>query len=269
MATHFSTIGFPVESEDDMYELAEKASESAEEIPCDSGRYLKWSSPEGAQLWLQVDGDNDLVGMTPSFSGESVMNVNITNEVTRSTNSSFEGAVHGWANPDGLGGGDYPFVFDLVDKALYGALEYPFISEVVLSAFAHELTVYSSEQEYDAMASDEPKFAAESFIPAGLFTEEDATSEDGAEAQSFAVLTGRILKHNEYTNTLSGARYHWALVKTLGGTIDLVFDPELVEKPLEVGGVVSGYFWIIGKIQTPKTLKPLEKRGLIRRLFSR
>lgn len=269
MPSHFSTIGFPIESEDDMYELAAKASESAEEIACESGRYLKWSSPEGAQLWLQVDGDNDLVGMTPSFSGESVMAVNITHEVIRSGDSPFEGAVHGWVNPDDTGSGDYPFIFDLVDKAQYGALEYPFISEVTLSAFAHELTVYDSEEEYDAVESDEPKFAVESFIPAGLFTEEDPATEEHAEPQSFAVFTGRILKQRECTNPLSGAGYHWALVKTLGGTIDLVIDPELVEKPLKVGGVVSGYFWLNGKIQTPKKLEPLKKSGFISRLFSR
>lgn len=265
MPSHFSTIGMPVKSEEQMYEIVEKASQDAEEIKCEVGSYLKWSSPDGAELWLQMDKENNLVGVTPSFRGESSINVGITNAVIRPDDTPFEGAIHGWANPNGTNveSGEYPFVFDLVDKALYGSFDFPFISDVSLSAFAHELTVYDSEDEYDSMQVGKAKFAVESFIPSGLFDTEDNS---GSGPQPFAIFTGRVLKEKEYINPLTGINYHWALVKTLGGTIDLVTDPKLINKPIKVDGIVSGSFWLNGKIKNPKVKN---KQGFLGRFFGK
>ena len=84
--------------------------------------------------------------------------------------------IRGWENSqnDDIESGDYPFVFELVDKSVYGNLDTPFVNEVTLSAFAHELTIYDSEEENDAKQTDEPKFAVESFTPSGFYAGEES-----------------------------------------------------------------------------------------------
>ena len=264
MPSHFSTIGLPIESEQEMLELAKKASEEAREIPCSYGYYLKWSSAEGAELWLHIDNDNNLVGLTPSFSGESTIKIAITHAISRPDDSDFEGMIHGWANPkpDEVNSGDYPFVFDLVDKAAYDNLQLPLIANISISAFAHELTAYDSEEDYNASQQEqEAKFASRSFFPTGLFNDDD-----NALPQPYAMFTGKVLKTKLCTNPLTGKHYQWALVETLGGIFDVVADPEISEKPIQIGGIVSGSFWLNGKIHIPYS-KP--KTSFFAKLFSK
>ncbi len=255
MASHFSTIGMPVESNDEMQAMCEKAAEKAEQISCSTGHYLKWSSEQGAELWLQIDNEG-LAGVTPFFRGSAEIRVRITAEIVRPEDTKFEGALHGWADPqEDDSEGAYPFVFDLIDKGLYEDFDFPFISPVNLCAFAHELSLYDSDEEYDLSGGAGVKFALESFIPSGLFSSEGSSTEP---PQSCAIFTGHILESEKLVNPLTGISYYWMRVKTFGGEIDVLSDLELVTKSPIVGGVVSGSFWLCGKIVNPKVRK---KRG--------
>lgn len=251
MPSHFSSIGMPVNSEKEMYDLAQRASENAIEILCHDGRYLKWSSDEGAELWLQIDKNNDLIGLAPSFSGSAIMKVGITNQMQMPEDTAFEGTIYGWANPQNNDpeNGEYPFVFDLIDKAIYGNLDLPFISDVSLSAFAHEITVYTSEDDYDSQQTEELKFASESFIPSGLFSSE---GEKQTYPKPYAIFTGKVIDCRKLYNSLTNREYNWALVKTLGGIIDVVCDPVLINNAIVKNGIISGSFWLNGKIKEPK-----------------
>lgn len=263
MASHFSAIGMPVESEEDMRALLARAAEDAEEIACGKGAYLRWSSEQGAELWLQLDKRGSIIGVTPYFHGKSEMRVGLTAAVERPDDTAFEGAVHGWADPQGddPASGEYPFVFDLVDKAVYGDLDYPFVSRVRLSAFAHELDLFESEDDFDSAQDGEVKFASESFIPAGLFAPDGETTEP---PRSHAIFTGRILAAQELSNPLTDGRYAWMRVRTLGGEIDVVSDLDSIEAAPVVGGIASGTFWLCGRILEPNTAA---KSGLPGRFF--
>ncbi len=248
-----------------MHALLEKAAENVEEISCGKGAYLRWSCEQGAELWLQLDKRGSIVGVTPYFNGKSEMRVAVTALVGRPDDTPMEGAVYGWADPQGdePESGSYPFVFDLVDKAVYGNLDYPFVSQVRLSAFAHELSIYESEDSFDEAQEDEIKFASESFIPSGLFRPDGETTEP---PESHAIFTGHILEARELTNPLTDGRYAWIRVRTLGGEIDVVSDLELIETTPVVGGIASGTFWLCGRILEPKIAA---KSGFLGRLFSR
>ena len=97
MASNFSSIGLAVESGEDLKAVLLQAVEDVEDIPCAEGRYLRWASGQGAELWLQVDGTGDIVGVTPYFNGKSEMRVAVTAPVDRPDDTPFEGVVHGWA----------------------------------------------------------------------------------------------------------------------------------------------------------------------------
>lgn len=267
MASHFSSIGMQVDSAEDMHALLEKAVEDVEKIPCSGGAYLRWSTWEGAELWLQADKAGAIVGVTPYFSGKAEFRVGVTAAVERPDDTTMEGAVHGWADPPGDDpeSGEYPLVFDLVDKALYGNLDYPFVTRVRLSAFAHELSIYESEKSFAEAQEGEIGFASESFIPSGLFSSEPDAGETAPPA-SLAIFTGHVLATQELTNPLTNGRYIWMRVRTLGGEIDVVSDPELIETTPVRGAIASGSFWLCGRILDPKIAV---KSGLLARMFNR
>jgi len=249
MASHLSDIGFQVETEKELQQLAARAYEEGEVFETSTVSYIKWAPGEGVELWLQLDRANDVIGINPHFSGSSVMRVGLTQRLVRSEARPLDGALHAWANPEGEDPetGAYPFVFDVPDYYLIDVAELPAIAKIQLAAFAHELQSYDNDEAYAESQSDEIKFASESFIPAGLFS-------PGGEAtgppEAHAIFTGHVLEASIITNPVTGVEFCWAKTKTIGGEIDVVADPALLNGLLIKGGVLSGYFWLSGRLST-------------------
>lgn len=265
MPSHLSSIGLPINDQRDFVALAERVGPLATPIKVDRGHYWRWSSDCGAELWLQTNNKNELVGMMPYFSGNARIQVRITSRVPRENDSEMDGAFHGWAAPgtEDPGSGAYPFVFDVTDYVCYSNLEIPSIVEAQIAAFAHEITVYPSLDAYNLAQSGELKFASQSFIPSGLFSPD---GESTAPPQAYAIFTGHVTAASQKTNSLTNERYYWAQVDTLGGSFDVVIDPSICEVPPASGGVLSGSFWLCGRLIQFRD-KP--KKGFFGNLFRR
>lgn len=246
MASHFASIGLPVESNEEFVAILNQIDGEGTTYDIGEGAYVRWESHVGPELWVQLDGDGEIVGVHPHFTGPARMRVRLNHVIHRENHTALDGSWHAWAEPNGNGDGLFPFVFDAPDFRLHD-LSLSLDAEVQIAAFAHELTIYGSEKEFDSATSrDEPRFGAESFIPSGLFRPDNAGTEIVPEA--LAIFTGRIIGAETRTNPLTKAQFHWALVKTYGGLIDVVADPELVTQPLREGGILSGSFWLSGRI---------------------
>ena len=247
MSNHMSDLGFLVESKADFEALALQALEHGTELQAASGAYVRWSPGASVELWMQLDADGNIVGLNPHYAGDTRMRVGLTARVPRPESSILDGAFHGWAAPENSEpeSGAYPFVFDVPDYELTCAVVVPSICEVQLTAFAHELQAYESEAAYDESQHDPIKFAAESFIPAGLFNPDGETN---TPPQAYAIFTGRVLDTALITNPASEREFCWAHVRTLGGELDLVADPDLLSGYLTKGGIVSGSFWLSGRL---------------------
>ncbi len=247
MPNHFSTIGVELQSQEEFFALAKDVAEDCVRLDVPGGYYLRWSSESGAQLWLQVDDDNDLVGMNPHFAGESRVRVGLAERVARLDSTPLDGAFYSWADPQGDESetGSYPFVFDVPDFQCYDDLPLPAVLDAQIAAFVHELAVFRSEEEYMASQKGEMKFAARSFIPSGLFRP-GGESIDPPEAR--AVFTGRILEAEIRTNELTNQPFRWVLVETLGGVFDVVADPDFIEVEPTPGGILMGSFWLSGRL---------------------
>src|SRR2546423_1089017 len=165
MPSHMSDLGFLVESKADFEALALEALEHGTEMQTASGLYVRWSPGANIELWMQLDANGDVVGLNPHYAGQTRMRVGLTARVPRPESSILDGAFHGWADPTDAEpeSGAYPFLFDVPDYELTGAVAVPSIREVQLTAFAHELKAYESAEAYDAAQSGTVKFAAESF----------------------------------------------------------------------------------------------------------
>jgi hypothetical protein len=263
MSSHFSTIGLPIGSQDEFLELANRLADQCESIAVKGGRYLRWSSPCGAEAWLQVGRRGELIGMNPHFSGTSLVRVGLTARVTRPDATTLDGAFHAWSDPpaDDPATGCYPFVFDVPDFLCYADAVIPGVAQAQIAAFAHEVSVYDSDEAYDASGTDKPRLASRSFIPSGLFSPGGEKSEP---PQAHAILTGHVRRAEKRSNDLTGSPFYWAEVEAYGGVFDVVIDPELVDEVPVAGGVVSGSCWLSGRLSTyPR------KGGVLHRLFGR
>ncbi|MCA9656873.1 MAG: hypothetical protein KC486_00880 [Myxococcales bacterium] len=254
MASHFSSIGLVIDSVDEMLAVAERAAGEAEVLEVEGGRYLVWSSGEGPELWLQLDDEDNLIGMAPHYAGRNRWRVALVDEVERNDQTVLDGSFYAWNCPEGDDPeeGLYPFVFDCPDRSVFGEIDVPLFASVQLAAFAHGIELWDDVDAYDEATSDEgdperPRLASMSFIPAGLIRSEG--EEDPSPPEAFAVISGVVRASKEVSNPLSGKPFQWAEIETYGGTLDVVIDRELLgERAVEPGNVIVGTFWLSGQI---------------------
>lgn len=259
MASHFSSIGFPVTSEEDFHAVVHRAKKSGKRHASRQGLYVLWAPGNSIELWVQVHRQAGL-GINPHYSGQGRMKVRVES-IMPSQSSPLDGSIKGWAAPDpgDTNSGAFPFVFDLPNFDLvHRDLRQGSIIDVQLAAFAHELTCYADDTAFDA-AQSEPKLASESFFPVGLFTDD----QEGSGPSAMAVFAGHILQAEVRENPATGHSFHHLVVQTLGGTADVVADPTCVEGEPVIGGVVRGAFWLSGRIVQEDAPRP----GILRRLF--
>jgi hypothetical protein len=57
-----------------------------------------------------------------------------------------------------------------------------------------------------------------------------------------------VLAADKKINVLTGRAFYWALVETYGGAYDAVIDSSLLSGVPVVGGVITGSFWLSGRI---------------------
>jgi len=248
--SQFSALGFDVSSGEDLAALASRVAERADTINARAGQYLRWAPASGEQLWLQVKHNGDAMGMNPHFEGRSVVRIAVKARVTRQAHTPLDGTFLAWANPpDGAtAGGDYPFAFDCPDAATHESLELPVVADAQIAAFAQQLSVYASPAAYDAAASVQGlPFGSRSFIPSGLIS---PSGEPVTPPESHALIAGHVLDAEERRNSVTGEPFWCALVDTIGGTYDAVVDQSLLSAPIVRGNVVSGWFWLSGRLRT-------------------
>lgn len=261
MASHYSSIGFRIDTADDFGQLVEELARDALPIEVRNGRYLRWSSPSGAEIWIQVDGSNGIVGAAPHFAGEAELQAALTGRVARPDDTELDGAFRAIVDPsdEEPGGGAYPLVFDSPDFHCHAGLPLPATLAVQVAAFAHEITVYDTIAAYGAVHRGPGHFASRSLIPSGTFEPGGAAIEPPL-AQ--AIMTGHVRRSGRRVNEHSGLPFQWAEVESYRAVFDVVIDPALATVP-PVGGVVHGTFWLSGRP------RPTRKRTVLDRLLGR
>lgn len=250
MPSHMSTLGFLVQAREDFVGLARQTVGVGSRIEVSGpGSYQVWSPGEGIELWAQLDQRGEVIGLNPHFSGETRMRAGLIRRISRPRDSALDGAFYASANPpeDNPAHGAYPFVFDTPDYRAYDALQLPEIIPVQLAAFAHSLKAFDDEQ---AMRASDGggigSMAAESCIPSGTFTPDGKTI-DPPKAE--VIFCGRVLETSRLTNPFTRRSFYWARMRTLGGEVDVVADPEIIKGTIVRDGIVGGTFWLSGRLK--------------------
>ena len=252
--SNLSDIGFPVKSEQDVNQVIMDVMPHLVQIPSPPrGYYYKFSDESGAELYLQGNTGQDILGFNPAFNGKSSIKVGLTTAIERDT-SELDGAFKGWVNPADINDpettSDYPIVFDMPDFRLHENMGVQTIVNIQLAAFAsNDFEMFESKDAFEQSQEGDPKFSSLSFIPSGLFRiTESGETEDVIPPQAHAIFSGEIKEAELRTNSLTGAKFYWLLVNTFGGDIDVVADQNLLETRPKIGGIVKGSFWLSGKI---------------------
>jgi hypothetical protein len=245
MPSHYSDVGFHIENEAQYRKVAEYAANSGKIFPVTGGAYIRWEAGAGVELWVQVEGEDQVVGVNPHFQGDARMRVGLVERVDRSADSRFDGGFHAYAGPrtDQVGG-DTPFVFDTPDARRYDDLPLPVIVEASLCGFAHQFVGYKSEGAWRA-AQPEFRLSVGSFQQ--LAPAPDAPKD--APPDAFVRLTGLVIATEERENPFSNVKFRWAHLAVPGGQIDVVADPDIVMgDAIGPGAVVDGLFWLSGRV---------------------
>lgn len=247
--SNLSDIGFPVQNEQDVNVLITETIKYVQPIECAQGFYLRFADSSGAEIYLQGNRNQELVGFNPHYAGTSSRKVCLT-EIIERDSSELDGGFRAWANPSDetkAESGDYPFVFDVPDFRAVPNFAFPQTIEIQLTAFAsNDFQIFENEKDFYDAQETEPKFASKSFIPSGMFLpDEEATRIEPP--RPIGIFAGEIKAFELKTNELSGEKFYWFLVDTLGGETDVVADAKLVSSEPKIGGVVKGQFWLSGR----------------------
>jgi hypothetical protein len=242
--SHFSAIGFLVETENHYRELVEESIKSGKEIKTAQGSYRVWTPGMGVELWTQLTPRNTIMGANPHFRGKGQMPVRI-GQLNRSTDYPLEGSIDVVANPgrDEPAAYDYPFMADAPDFELtQGVINVKDHTVLQIGAFAHEIKYFTDEADYDEQTR-ERKMAVQSAIPVGLFIDEKHT-----EKSAHVLYTGRVLEGEKRINPATEQPFYYALIETLSGTVDVVADIKALPTVPERGGIIQGIFWLSARL---------------------
>lgn len=249
--SNLSDIGFPTPDDQAVNEMIMHVLELAKPIQCEQGFYLKFSDASGAEIYLQGNFDQELVGFNPHFAGKSKRKVGITQAIERDS-SELDGGFHARADPsdsETAVSGEYPFIFDVPDFRIAEIEQFPIVKDIQLTAFAsNDFQIFASEKDYFDSQDSDFKYAAKSFVPVGLFSFDENENIDLNAVRPVGKFAGEIKEFELKTNQLSGQQFYWFLIETLGGETDVVADPKFVTIEPQIGGIVSGQFWLSGRV---------------------
>jgi hypothetical protein len=239
--SHLSAIGFPFKQPEELLRFVASVVNEGEALSTPKGYYVFWSPGEGVEFWIRVDDKRRIVGCSPHFTGSGQMRVGIT-QTFRNEERMLDGSCYAWADPqdDNPYSGLYPFVADMPDFDLVEerALLTPIVT-LQIAAFSTEARCFRSEGEFITAQPDGSRPVTESVTP---------TWQHGDHPSPDAHINGRIQQVELRANPATGQEFYALGVKTHGGTIDVVADPELLRgKPAE-NGVIQGTFWLSTRI---------------------
>ncbi len=260
--SNFSNIGFNISSEQELRNLVEKVYPKSYERNAPNGIYFQYSDPSGAELWIQINNQKEVVGVNPHFNGESIRHVKLTASIER-PESILDGAYHCWAKELEEESELFPFVFDVPDYDTDVATIFPRTIKMQLTAFTREISYFEDADKFMEEQGDEFKWAARSFIPSGLFNPGEEAGELGS-AEAIAIFSGDIVEVKKKLNQQTGIEFYWLLVNTLGGAVDVVADLRYFKNLPSIGGIIHGQFWLSGRFAERKVKK---EKGFFRKLF--
>jgi hypothetical protein len=251
MTTPLSSIGFKLHSQEDSWQLATVVAEKGRRVGTADGNYVVLTTECGPELWAKLDSDNRPYAILPHFAGQAQSQILLTSRV-KYNDRPLDGRLMGWINPNqntpGFGGppGDYPLLFEAPDYAYYTFVEVPCTVNVQLAAFAQKLDVYSSLTDYNNKVGR--TWDAETLLASGAAGAHGQQGPGKSPHANEAFINGVVEATATYENPLTHSHFVWCRLKVMHGYFDVCIDPTLLEAAVTPGAVLSGAFWLSGRL---------------------
>lgn len=255
MTSNLECIGLDVSDKAALERLLRTAADDGVELGVRDGRrVVRWQDDDGARLVLVLDRANRLVALTPSFASEpgavlaSLQHANDEcwtaavmedgSQVTALAADLEQGAL---LDPGAGVGGDAGVV------ALGRAVEVLPDAETFATSSASLLDPSRSDADGGA------RMGPESFIPTGMF------AGDPSQVRPHGRLNGTVLRSRTCRNSLTGAEFHVARVRTVGFELDVCLAASEHRQVPPPGAVVAGMVYLVAAlaaVPAPESTSP-------------
>lgn len=236
MSSHFAVLGMNIRSGEDLAGLVEAVLGTGELVPADpESDDLVWVDPSGAGLLLELTGTS-VASVLPFFTGGGLVPVRGVAVVADDPDVATMEVL------DQDGGLCYPIAAELVDRgALRANGGVTDEAQVAFAGLAESITVH---RDLDAFHVTERQFAANAFVPSGLFV-----ADGGQTPTAHAVVNGTVRAAESRTNELTGLTFVRMTVSTFGmDAFELVAASTDVTGVPEPGAVVEATAFITGRL---------------------
>lgn len=251
--SNLSNIGFGIQNRDDLNEIIHRAiglGHITKAVP-DEGICVVYTDKSGAELWLTLNEDSELIGFNPHFKGQSKQTVCLTAIIYPPQSPTNEVLYHAWADPAEANKpetGSYPFAFNAADfnsNAVINQLNLPQNVQVQLAAFAQQLNYYPTKQDFDSSQDTSVALDSRLFIPIGLLAGKDA---EITNLQPLGMIIGIVKEWQKLQNDLTQQSFYWLLIDTYGGTVDMLADTTLLPNDPQIDSIIQAQCWLSGQI---------------------
>ena len=249
--SHYDTIRFTgITSKDTLSALIDQVLPHAQQV----GDCMVYRDASGAELWVGINQDNELCSAEPYFSG-CLQSVWVSHVAANQYDDGFDdgtGFAHVWQNGSASENGecvdgDYPFIVDIPDIASFPATAVGTAQKIAVCAFAESAELFADEAAFAAsQEAQEMKWAAQCFIPSGMFLSENAP--EGARPAARALFTGIVCKAEKRRNTLTHSPFYYCEIATYGGIWSAVYPAEAFADTPQAGNVIQGEYWLTGRL---------------------
>lgn len=233
---YLKSIGFKVSSAEEFEALVATVFEHGVEVNVAEGTYMVYTDKSGAQIYAQVDTDDEFMGFLPTFDATSRRTVHLEESINYEDMTTLD--FRCYAKSAEM---VYPFVFDILNAKEH-PLELPVSKELALVAFPHEIEYFSTAA---AFMEENPDLSTTYFIPVGLMTEEGEPREV---PEPYAMFVGEIKRVERRTNKLNGGEFYVLVLAALEGDVTVVTGVDTLPSVPEVGGFINGVFWMSAKV---------------------
>ena len=222
---------------DSFESLAEQVAKEGRPIRGNGVTYVFIRDESGAELWAQMDGQQQLIGMNPHYHAQTTLPVTLERHISRPENP-LDGAFFASAGPEKCS----QFVFDLPDARLYGDRDLPQTAQLNLVGFA-EVIEENDTEKVDGIYGLDP-------------------------VQARARVVGRVSASAFRINCRTGRAYLWIEVDLGFGKMEVVSLSSGWKGLPPVHTEISTEVWLSGRI--PNVIPaPRPERRLLSRIFSR
>jgi hypothetical protein len=252
-------IGFEVHSLEEFQALAEMAYRTGKAMRAGRNQYYCYTDASGAELWTQIDENDEIAGMNAHFHGSTTIDVRLLHAQAyddRPLDGTFEAQPlnrSAQLPPDAV----LPtFAFELPDAHLIPSIVLPTEAKVQLVGFARELHCYESVEDFRKANPGKPLESLETI-------DNDRSVSGGL--SSLLRLDGVVVQAKQLHNLYSKHHFYWFELQTVIGHLDIVASSRMLPTVPLTGQIFDGVVRLSGRVtlEDPVAQKP----GLVERFF--